>query len=82
MAICRYILTTLSFIFWIFSTTVFADFEKLKKTEVTTMDFLLIKFDNFFIKNQHKILSNNPLLVRYESIRYEVVYIEEKNMFC
>ena len=44
------------------------------------MDFLLTKFDNFFIKNQHKILSNNPLLVRYESISYDVIYIEGKNI--
>ena len=80
MAICRYILITLSFIFWIFSTSVFADFEKLKKTEITTMDFLLTKFDNFFIKNQHKILLNNPLLVRYESISYDVIYKERKNI--
>ena len=80
MAICRYILITLSFIFWIFSTSVFADFEKLKKTEITTMDFLLTKFDNFFIKNQHKMLSNNPLLVRYESISYDVIYKEGKNI--
>jgi len=80
MAICRYILITLSFIFWIFSTSVFADFEKLKKTEITTMDFLLTKFDNFFIKNQHKMLSNNPLLVRYESINYDVIYKEGKNI--
>ena len=47
MVICRYILITSSFIFWIFSTTVFADFEKLKKTKITTMDFLLTKFDDF-----------------------------------
>ena len=80
MAICRYILITLSFIFWNFSTSVFADFEKLKKTEITTMDFLLTKFDNFFIKNQHKMLSNNPLLVRYESISYDVIYKEGKNI--
>ena len=78
MAICRYILITLSFIFWIFSTSVFADFEKLKKIEITTMDFLLTKFDNFFIKNQHKILTNNLLIVRYESVNYDVIYKEEK----
>ena len=44
------------------------------------MDFLLTKFDNFFIKNQHKMLSNNPLLVRYESISYDVIYKEGKNI--
>ena len=80
MAICRYILITLSFIFCIFSTSLFADFKKLKKIEITPMDFLLTRFDNFFIKNQHKILSNNPLMVKYESIRYDVIYKEEKNI--
>ena len=80
MAICRYILITLSFIFWIFSTSVFADFEKLKKTEITTMDFLLTKFDNFFIKNQHKILDQNPLNVRYQGINYYVNYEKEKEI--
>ena len=78
MVICRYILITLSFIFWIFSTSVFADFKKLKKIEITTMDFLLTKFDNFFIKNQHKILTNNLLIVRYESVSYDVIYKEGK----
>ena len=80
MVICRSILIKLSIIFWVFSTSVFADFKKLEKIAITPIDFLLSKFDNFFIKNQHKILSNNLLIVRYESVSYDVVYKKEKNI--
>ncbi len=80
MVICRYILIVSFFIFWIFIKPTFADFNSLKNLEITSMDFLLTKFDNFLIKNQHKLLTNNPLRVRYQSINYNVIYNEGKNI--
>ena len=80
MVICRYIVIILSIISAIYSSSVFADFNKLKNIKITSMDFLLTKFDNFFIKNQHKILSNNPLMIYYESLNYNVAYKEGKNI--
>ena len=80
MAICRYIIIILSIISWIYSSSVLADFNKLKNINITSMDFLMMKFDNFFIKNQHKILGNNPLAIHYESVNYYVFYEEGKNI--
>ena len=80
MVTCRYIVIILSIISAIYSSSVFADFNKLKNIKITSMDFLLTKFDNFFIKNQHKILRNNPLMIYYESLSYNVAYKEGKNI--
>ena len=80
MVICRYIIIILSIISYVYASSVFADFNKLQNIKITSMDFLLTKFDNFFIKNQHKILGNNPLAVRYESISYNVIYEVEKSI--
>tara|TARA_Y100000590_G_scaffold239897_1_gene269773 strand:- start:839 stop:1405 length:567 start_codon:yes stop_codon:yes gene_type:complete len=80
MVICRYIIIILSLISYTYSSSVFADFNKLKNIKITSMDFLLSKFDNFFIKNQHRILRRNPLMIYYESLNYNVVYKEGKNI--
>jgi len=80
MATCKYIFFILLTFFCINSSSVLAEFNKIKKVDITTMDFLLTRFDNFFIKNQHKILGNNPLAVRYESINYNVIYEVEKSI--
>ena len=74
MAICRYIIIILSMAIYTYSSSVFADFNKLQNIKITSMDFVLTKFDNFFIKNQHKILRNNPLMIYYESLDYNVAY--------
>ena len=80
MVICRYIIIILSLISYTYSSSVFADFNKLKNIKITSMDFLLNKFDNFFIKNQHKVLRGNPLMIYYESLNYSVTYQEGKNI--
>ena len=80
MAICRYIIVILSIITCTYSSAVFADFNKLQDIKITSMDFLLTKFDNFFIKNQHKVLRGNPLMIYYESLNYSVTYQEGKNI--
>ena len=74
MAICKYIIIILSIIVYTYAPATFADFNKLQNIKITSMDFLLTKFDNFFIKNQHKILRNNPLMIYYESLNYSVTY--------
>ena len=80
METCKYIFFIILSFFWINSLTALAEFKKLDSVNITAMDFLLTKFDNFFIKNQHKILGNNPLAVRFESINYDVIYEKEKNI--
>ena len=80
MAICRYVIIILIIISCTYFSSVFADFNKLKNIKITSMDFLLSKFDDFFIKNLHKVLGNNPLAIRYESVNYNVVYEEGKNI--
>ena len=80
MAICRNIILILGVLFWIFSLPAFADFKKIKNINITTLDFLFLKFDNFFIKNQHKILDQNPFNVRYQGINYYVNYKKEKEI--
>ena len=80
METCRYIFIITCFFYWTSSSAVLAEFKKLENVNITAMDFLLTKFDNFFIKNQHKILGNNPLTVTYESINYNVIYEKDKNI--
>ena len=80
MVICRYILIASFFIFGFLIKPAFGDFNRLKNVEITSMDFLITKFDNFLIKNQRKMLINNPLRVRYQSIDYSVIYNEGKNI--
>ena len=80
MAICRNIILTLGVLSWIYSLPALADFKKIKNINITTLDFLFLKFDNFFIKNQHKILDLNPLSVRYQGINYDVNYEKEKEI--
>ena len=80
MAICKYIIIILSIIIYTYAPATFADFNKLPNIKITSMDFLLTKFDNFFIKNQHKILRNNPLMIYYESLNYSVTYKKGENI--
>ena len=80
MEICRFIIITLSIIIYTYSSSAFANFEKLQNTKITSMDFLLTRFDNFFIRNQHKILRNNPLMIYYESLNYSVTYKKGENI--
>ena len=80
MAICRNIILILGVLSWIYSLPALADFKKIKNINITTLDFLFLKFDNFFIKNQHKILDRNPLTVRYQGINYDVNYEKEKEI--
>ena len=80
MAICKYIIIILSIIIYTYSSPVIADFNKLQNIKITSMDFLLSKFDNFFIKNQHKVLRNNPLMIYYESLNYSVSYKTGENI--
>ena len=80
MAICKklsYIFVTFFFINY---SSALADFSKLSDVKITTMDFLLSKFDNFFIKNKHKILGYNPFSIRYQSINYYVIYKKDEHI--
>tara|TARA_B100001996_G_scaffold378539_1_gene362848 strand:+ start:233 stop:799 length:567 start_codon:yes stop_codon:yes gene_type:complete len=80
METCRYIFIITCFFYLINSSPILADFKKLENVNITAMDFLLTKFDNFFIKSQYKILRSNPLTVAYESINYNVIYEKDKNI--
>tara|TARA_B100001540_G_scaffold29648_1_gene25572 strand:+ start:208 stop:777 length:570 start_codon:yes stop_codon:yes gene_type:complete len=77
MVICKYILFFFSIVFCTFSIPLNADFKKLDDVQISPIDFLMVKFDNFFIKNKNKIIDSNPFSVSYQEVNYYVVY--EKN---
>ena len=68
MGICKNRLLVLSIVFYTFATPLNADFKKLSDVQISAIDFLMVKFDNFFIKNKNKIIDTNPFSVFYQSV--------------
>ena len=79
MGICKNRLLVLSIVFYTFATPLNADFKKLSDVQISAIDFLMVKFDNFFIKNKNKIIDSNPFSVSYQSVNYYVIYEENEH---
>ena len=80
METCKRIILIVNLVYFLFLSFAHGDFNKLDSTKISVMDFLLVKFDNFFIKNKDKIINSNPFSVSYQHVNYQVIYEENQDI--
>ena len=80
MAICKKVLFYLLTIIFFFTSNIKAE-NSLNNVNLTINDFILMKYEIFFLKNQSRIINSKKsgLMVSYQSINYELKIDGENN---
>ena len=67
---------------FIFTTNIFSQNIDLSKTNISVKDYILLKYDLFFLKNKHRLATdqNLRLMVDYQSMSFNL-NINDQNTF-
>ena len=67
---------------FIFTTNIFSQNIDLSKTNISVKDYILLKYDLFFLKNKHRLATdqNLRLMVDYQSVSFNL-NINDQNTF-
>ena len=75
------LLLSLIFLF-IFTTSIYSQKIDLSKINISVKDFILLKYDLFFLKNKYRLVTNQTLrlMVDYQSMNFNLI-VDDQNVF-
>ena len=68
--------------FFIFTTNIYSQKIDLSKLNISVKDFILLKYDLFFLKNKYRLVTNQTLrlMVDYQSMNFNLI-VDDQNVF-
>ena len=68
--------------FFIFTTNIYSQKIDLSKINISVKDFILLKYDLFFLKNKYRLVTNQTLrlMVDYQSMNFNLI-VDDQNVF-
>ena len=68
--------------FFIFTTNIYSQKIDLSKINISVKDFILLKYDLFFLKNKYRLATNQTLrlMVDYQSMNFNLI-VDDQNVF-
>jgi hypothetical protein len=75
------LLLSLIFLF-IFTTSIYSQKIDLSKINISVRDYILLKYDLFFLKNKYRLVTNQTLrlMVDYQSMNFNLI-VDDQNVF-
>ena len=75
------LLLSLIFLF-IFTTSIYSQKIDLSKINISVRDYILLKYDLFFLKNKYRLATNQTLrlMVDYQSMNFNLI-VDDQNVF-